>query len=282
MSLRRRPTIRNNQALARLNNMSSQKLANILREMYDGAPSGDAVVMIHLFGIKYAKEIRESRASARDIVRAAEMSESYATEIQKGVRLAEYVDVKPIADLTMEATEVEQAIRALTSDAPPPTPGTASPASGVYAIRLISPGLLAPFTEGDGGLIYCGMSSDLAVREFDTHFNSAQTGFSTVRRSLGAILKSELKLSARPRGTGKSKSNFTNYRFDPTGERRLTDWMQSHLRVRTWATQHYEALEAVLKPRLCPLLNLEAWNPHNATIRALRKICADEARAAER
>jgi hypothetical protein len=184
-----------------------------------------------------------------------------------------------MADLTMEA---EQAIVALTSDAPPVASGTASPPSGVYAIRLISPGLLAPFKEGNGGLIYCGMSADLAVREFDTHFNSGKTGFSTVRRSLGAILKAELKLTARPRGTGMSKSNFTNYRFDPTGEARLTDWMQAHLRVRTWATRHYEALEAVLKPRLRPLLNLEAWNPHNAAIRALRKICADEARAARR
>lgn len=153
-------------------------------------------------------------------------------------------------------------------------------------VKVVLEPLVEPVFHEDSyayrGLIYCGMSSDLAVREFDTHFNSDQTGFSTVRRSLGAILKAELKLSARPRGTGTSRSSFTNYRFDPTGERRLTDWMQAHLRVRTWATRHYQALEAVLKPRLRPLLNLERWNPHNAAIRALRKSCADEARAAGR
>jgi len=185
-----------------------------------------------------------------------------------------------VGDLTMEGAEIEAAIVALTSDVPQPVFGTSNPRSGVYAIRVISPGLLAPFEEGNGGLIYCGMSSDLAVREFDTHFNSDQTGFSTLRRSLGAILKAQLKLSARPRGTGKSKSNFTNYRFDPAGEGRLTDWMRAHLRVRTWATRHHEALETELKPRLRPLLNLEAWNPHNAAIRKLRRICADEAREA--
>src|SRR6185503_8267082 len=107
---------------------------------------------------------------------------------------------------------------------------------------------------------------------------SSQTGFSTVRRSLGAILKKQLKLTARPRGTGRSKSDFTNYTFDWAGEERLTDWMLDNLRVRTWSTRSYEALEAVLKPRLRPPLNLEAWNPHNAAIRAMRKVCADEAR----
>lgn len=185
-----------------------------------------------------------------------------------------------MTNLTKEADEVEEAIVALTSGTPTLACKKPGPSSGVYVIRLVSPRLLAPFSEGDGGLIYCGMSSDLAGREFYTHFNSDQTGWSTVRRSLGAILKADLKLSARPRGKGISRRDFTNYRFDPDGESRLTDWMQAHLRVCTWATQHYKELEAVLKPRLCPLLNLEAWNPQNAAIRALRKTCADEAREA--
>ncbi|MGI9013676.1 MAG: HTH-like domain-containing protein [Phycisphaerales bacterium] len=77
--------------------MSAQELGNTLREMYDGADKGSAVVMIHLFGIKYATQIRESGANARDIVRAAGMNDSYATEIQKAIRLAEFVDVKPAA-----------------------------------------------------------------------------------------------------------------------------------------------------------------------------------------
>lgn len=36
------------------NAMSLQQLADELREMYETAPRGEQVVMIHLFGIKYA------------------------------------------------------------------------------------------------------------------------------------------------------------------------------------------------------------------------------------
>lgn len=43
--------------------MNVNELSEKLREMYRGASQGDAVVMVHLFGIKYANEIRESGAS---------------------------------------------------------------------------------------------------------------------------------------------------------------------------------------------------------------------------
>ena len=180
--------------------------------------------------------------------------------------------------MQVDEAEITAAALALTTDVPRPTTAERPLRSGVYAIRLTTHGLLAPFKEGDGGLIYCGMTSDLEVREFDTHFNSDQTGFSTVRRSLGAILKEQLQLVARPRGTGTSKANYTNYCFNLAGEDRLTTWMREHLKVRTWPTRKFEAIEAIIKPRLRPLLNLEGWNPQNSAIRALRKRCADEAR----
>ena len=50
--------------------------------------------MIILFGIKYAKEIQENNFSPKDIIAAAKMSDSYATEIYKGIRLSGYVDIK--------------------------------------------------------------------------------------------------------------------------------------------------------------------------------------------
>lgn len=173
--------------------------------------------------------------------------------------------------------ELEVTVRVLTTNEPQGDLDR-SVRSGLYAIRLASPGLLRPFQEGEGGLIYAGMSSDLAAREFDMHFSSSNTGFSTVRRSLGAILKESLQLTAKQRGSGSSKSNFTKYRFNSDGEERLTRWMRENLRVRTYPTRNYEALEKLLLPRMRPLLNLESWNPHNAEIRRLRKICADEAR----
>lgn len=74
--------------------MKVNELSEKLREMYRGASKGDAVVMVHLFGIKYANEIRASGASSKEIVLAAGMSESYGVEVNKGINLAKFVQVK--------------------------------------------------------------------------------------------------------------------------------------------------------------------------------------------
>ena len=74
--------------------MTLQELGNILHNMYFDSEEGEAVAMIHLFGIKYANEINELGASKREIAKAAGIRESYATEISKGVKLSKYVHVK--------------------------------------------------------------------------------------------------------------------------------------------------------------------------------------------
>lgn len=74
--------------------MTIIELANILTEMYDGAQTGEAVAMIHLFGIKYATEINQSPYSKKDIIEQAGLSSSYVTELTKGVKLANYVYLK--------------------------------------------------------------------------------------------------------------------------------------------------------------------------------------------
>ena len=93
---------------------------------------------------------------------------------------------------------------------------------GVYAWFLKDgvtlPGFVVPYDR----LIYIGSSSSLAQRQYETHFSSRQTGFSTVRRTLGALLKEELRLVARPRGRGTTPQDFYCYRFEPDGEERLT------------------------------------------------------------
>lgn len=73
--------------------MTVLELAATLREMYGNAPDGDHVVMIHLFAIKYASFIEATGATCKDIAKAAGIQASYGTEIRKGVRLAEYVQV---------------------------------------------------------------------------------------------------------------------------------------------------------------------------------------------
>ena len=74
--------------------MTLQKLGQKLSEMYFGSEDGETAAMVHLFGIKYAAEIKESGASMKAIAKAAGIRESYGTEISKGVKLAQFVSVK--------------------------------------------------------------------------------------------------------------------------------------------------------------------------------------------
>ncbi len=60
--------------------------------MYLGALPKEKVLSIHLFGIKYADEIRDM--SLKDIVDRAGVPKSYRTEVRKGISLAKYVAVK--------------------------------------------------------------------------------------------------------------------------------------------------------------------------------------------
>ncbi len=71
--------------------MTQQKLELILNKMYNEAKKGEKVTMIHLFGIKYGNIIKENKYSIKDIVKDANISETYVTEITKGANLAKYV-----------------------------------------------------------------------------------------------------------------------------------------------------------------------------------------------
>lgn len=71
--------------------MTLMELSCTLRDMYDNAPDRDQVAMVHLFGIKYANEIKREDFSIKEILRNADMPLSYQTEINKGIRLARYV-----------------------------------------------------------------------------------------------------------------------------------------------------------------------------------------------
>ena len=71
--------------------MTPVELARTLSERYHDAPYREATTMIHLFGIKYADEIRDCGAPVTEIVRLSGLPLSYNTEVSKGVRLARYV-----------------------------------------------------------------------------------------------------------------------------------------------------------------------------------------------
>ena len=71
--------------------MTEQDLGLILNKMYNEAKKGEKVTMIHLFGIKYGNIIRENNYSFKVIVKNANISETYVTELTKGANLAKYV-----------------------------------------------------------------------------------------------------------------------------------------------------------------------------------------------
>ena len=151
--------------------------------------------------------------------------------------------------------------------------------SGVYALFLVGQTTLHGFSIPSDQPVYIGSSSNLAERELGTHFNSKGTGFSTVRRSLGALLKNDLQLIAQPRGQGKTKQDFYCYRFNSDGEDRLTKWINQHIHVGAKPIGDYKAIEKELIKIACPLLNLKGWsNQYTSEIQRLRKACADEAR----
>jgi hypothetical protein len=155
--------------------------------------------------------------------------------------------------------------------------------AGVYALFLAPTACLPGVEPPEGGLLYVGKSRNLAERDVDTHFATGHSGFSTVRRSLGALLRVKLDLKPVPRGTSASESNYRNYKFEDDGESRLTDWMRTNLEVAAIAATDYAMLEDALITDLQPVLCLKGWpNPNAAEIKSARKRCVEAARRKSR
>lgn len=74
--------------------MTIDELGKILHDMYFESNDGEAVAMIHLFGIKYADEINATGVSMKALAKAGGIRESYGTELNKGVKLSKYVTPK--------------------------------------------------------------------------------------------------------------------------------------------------------------------------------------------
>lgn len=148
---------------------------------------------------------------------------------------------------------------------------------GIYAYFIDRPNGLRPISLPANGLLYIGMTdSSLDAR---CHFEHGHSGFSTFRRSLGALLKSQLQLRALPRSYGASRSNVLNYRFEADDEDRLTNWMRENL---TYSyrdiADHVAAAEKAEIMEESPPLNLIGWkNESRAEIKRLRALCAAEA-----
>ena len=128
--------------------------------------------------------------------------------------------------------------------------------------------------------LYVGKSEDsIRKRASSTHLTKNRTGSSTLRRSVGALLRLKLDLHPQPRSPKRTEKDIQNYKFDCTGETRLTEWIAANLRVMGVESCNPKATEGKLISGLHPPLNLMGWeNPHGEMIRAARAECANLAR----
>lgn len=74
--------------------MNLHELGAKLSDMYENAKEGEKVTMIHLFGIKYAEQIKNLDEPLRKVISAANIHASYNSELSKGVKLSSYVKEK--------------------------------------------------------------------------------------------------------------------------------------------------------------------------------------------
>ncbi|MRS13246.1 MAG: hypothetical protein EG823_09325 [Actinobacteria bacterium] len=158
---------------------------------------------------------------------------------------------------------------------------TAPDAAGIYAVYLVQPDPSFPRVDASAPL-YIGRSGNLKRRAMSQHLKPRASGSSTLRRSLGAMLRGGLNLTAIPRGTGKSAKDCTNYRFDDDGESRLSQWMDEHLAIAFHRTARYAELEREVVGTIRPPLNIEHCSgPAVEELRSLRARCAAGARVVQ-
>lgn len=69
-----------------------RELGAVLREMYSNAEDGMQVASIHIFGIKYGKNIIEKGYSASNIIKEAGINESYSRELHKALTIYKCLD----------------------------------------------------------------------------------------------------------------------------------------------------------------------------------------------
>lgn len=170
-------------------------------------------------------------------------------------------------------------------------PAHVKDAPGLYAIygdaeTWAELGLGEP---ADDRPLYIGKAEDsLIKRDLETHFGNGQTGRSTVRRSVAALLRDTRGLRGIPRNPTKPERP-ANFGLAAEDEEKLGEWMHRHLLLATWAKptecETLLAVEVRLIAHWRPPLNLkDNASPWKARVSAARRAMADDARdwAAER
>ena len=154
----------------------------------------------------------------------------------------------------MRAIDLAQAVPVAHADLPN--------VSGCYVLvadpeamrELGFPGWLRPngALRGEVGRQHC-------KRVSRTHLLRNRTGSSTLRRSIGALLRVRLDLQPQSLSPKRTEKDIQNYKFDSTGETRLTEWIATNLGVISVESPNPKATEGNLITDLQPLLNLRGW-----------------------
>jgi hypothetical protein len=161
---------------------------------------------------------------------------------------------------------------------------------GIYGVFFLGDDLpLSNAGITKGALVYIGKTeSSQLTRDLKQHLADGQTGHSTLRRTLAALLRNRIGLHPYSRSeTEATDRRFKHYKLDDEGERKLTAWMRANL---GFAFLRYDCDIAEIRRHevemireAIPVLNLlgNPKNPHLWEIKAARAQCAELARRAE-
>ena len=137
-----------------------------------------------------------------------------------------------------------------------------------------------------GDIIYVGKTEkSQKSRDANTHFKSGKTGSSTLRRSVGAILRNKRDLKPIPRSQNEIK--MRDFKFIEESEKKLTKWMIENLSLSfyevTEGKKYLKLLENRLIELLTPILNISKnkGNSFLGDLKELRRQCRDIARTSK-
>ena len=164
---------------------------------------------------------------------------------------------------------------------------------GLYCWKLSEETNFNGFENSENDIvIYVGKAEEyIADRFYDNHLNPIRN-FSTLRRSIGAVLKEELSLSALPKIDSKGniiadkKKACRQYRFDEDGELKINQWMINNLEfgfIELDSIIDIKDKEDNCKEIIKPCLNCKndkSYNIYYSEIKKLRGYCRKEAKVA--
>jgi len=132
---------------------------------------------------------------------------------------------------------------------------------GVYAFFFNGKEfLLSNYKPKKNEIIYLGKTQSSGIsRVLKTHFGTGNTGSSTVRRTVGALLREKLKLAPIPRNNTDLGRNKMIFKFEERSEIRLTKWMRDNLLVSfvPLLEKDVPTTEKLIIKTLNPVLNIE-------------------------